>query len=115
MKNKKKKMSQQQIYIKISFIHHHHITHSFMSSRWPEAFESLNDYCKNSYDLPSDHSLISPVARVILQKRRLLKIEEIHSLLLEASSDPSERLVQLQVCILKKLSSFPQFKFVGCG
>lgn len=64
-------------------------------SRWSEALESLNEYCKNSYDLPSDHSLISPVARVILQKRRLFKIQEIHSLLLESSFDPSESLIQV--------------------
>lgn len=64
-------------------------------SGWPEALESLNEYCVNSYDLPTDHSLISPVARVILQKRRLLKIQEIHSILLESSCDPSESLIQV--------------------
>lgn len=64
---------------------------------WPKVNESLNEYCRNSFsfNLPSDNSLISPVARVILQKRRLLKIQEIHNLLLEVSSEPSESLAQV--------------------
>lgn len=62
---------------------------------WPKVIESLNEYCRNSFNLPSDNSLISPIARVVLQKRRLLKIQEIHNLLLEVSSEPSESLAQV--------------------
>jgi len=62
---------------------------------WPKAIESLNEYSRNSFNLPADNSLISPIARVILQKRRLLKIQEIHNLLLGVSSEPSESLTQV--------------------
>lgn len=63
---------------------------------WPSAIASLNEYCRNSFNLPADNSLISPIARVILQKRRLLKIQEIHNLLLQVSSEPSESLAQVK-------------------
>lgn len=66
-----------------------------MSLDWDDAIKSLNEYRCNSYDLPSDHSLISSVARVILQKRRLLKIQEIHNILLKVSSEPSESISQV--------------------
>lgn len=66
-----------------------------MSLDWHNALESLNEYRCNSFDLPSDNSLISPIARVILQKRRLLKIQEIHNILLQVSSEPSESLTQV--------------------
>ena len=62
---------------------------------WSHALESLNDYQKRSYVLPSDNSLISPITRVILQKRRLINIQEIHNLLLEVSHDPMETLLQV--------------------
>ena len=62
---------------------------------WSRALEALNEFYSNSYDLPSDHSLISPVARVILQKRRLIKVQEIHNLLLAVSHEPSETLLQV--------------------
>ena len=62
---------------------------------WSQAIDSLNDYYRSSYGLPSDHSLISPIARVVLQKRRLLKMQEIHNLLLKASCEPSETLLQV--------------------
>ena len=62
---------------------------------WSTAIEALNEYQKSSYALPSDHSLISPIARVVLQKRRLLKIQEIHNLLLKVSCGPSETLLQV--------------------
>lgn len=65
-------------------------------SGWSKALESLNEYNRNSFNLPEDNSLISPIARVILQKRRLLKIQEIHNLLLEVSSEPSESLTQVR-------------------
>ena len=58
---------------------------------WIEALESLDDYCRNSFDLPTDNSLISPVTRVILQKRRLLKIHEIHNALLRISFSENQQ------------------------
>ena len=64
---------------------------------WPTVIDSLHEYSRNSFDLPADNSLVSPIARVILQKRRLLKIQEIHNLLLEASSEPSESLAQVRI------------------
>lgn len=54
------------------------------------AFQSLEEYGITSYNLPDDHSLISPIAKVILQKRRLLKIQEIHNYLLAAELTDSE-------------------------
>lgn len=72
-----------------------------MGLDWHDAVESLNEYRCNSFDLPSDHSLISPVARVILQKRRLLKIQEIHNIILQISSEPSQSITQVRQCIVR--------------
>ena len=51
-----------------------------------------------SFNLPDDHSLISPIAKVILQKRRLLKIQEIHDNLLFAALTTED--------VTKKVSSY---------
>lgn len=54
-------------------------------SRWTLALESLTEYSRGAFNLPEDNSLISPIARVITQKRRLMKIHEIHNLMIEAA------------------------------
>ena len=71
------------------------------SSRWNLALESLTEYSRGAFNLPEDHSLISPIARVIAQKRRLMKIHEIHNLMIEAAETiPREVLTRNNLCII---------------
>lgn len=50
---------------------------------WPVLFALFDKYHEQVLELPEDHSLVSPAARVVVQKRRLVILQQMISHVLE--------------------------------
>ena len=62
---------------------------------WSGLMNLVHSYHRQVLELPNDNSIFSPMARVTVNKRRLLIMQQIHDHFLRVSRDPSEVITQV--------------------